>query len=577
MKRITSLMLAILMLSSTFAYSEGLLPSLTDTFGVDMPSMAVFLEREPDEETTDETGTVTQVFNQVSENDFDGFNKYLEENGCALASYLVNDSKVTETVERQSKTFTFLYDNAALLAVLNYPADTNPDKYVPIPNEIFISSDGPEQIFDSHGFSSSVIQKYDIHYKRSTEMEIGEYVRFGRYEQDNNLENGPEEIIWRILDIQDGKALLFSSTALEYLQFEEKAETATWDKCSLRRWLNEEFYRSAFDETERTSIQESSLSNPSNPKYGAYSGPDTKDSIFLLSSDEFEKYYDIRSCVEGDRTESLLSKQGSDQILDYFWLRTVGAGPNSASVISVNLSGWRVWMNGIINSGEDINSFASVSPAVWVDLRCNTLKSIDDFLYLNFGAFEQDTNTDNGKEPVEWIVLNQQDNKVFLVSRYALEYLPYNPSNRPANNYSWEFGDPPKDIANLDFTWEASYPRKWLNEEFLEEAFTPIEQERISTFIGTQSNAVAQDRIVLLSKDEVSRYFPSDKERICLSTAQCRRGLNDYYKKVDWCLRSPDDNSNYIGLVERTGNVRDHAYIYSKTAIRPAMWVTLDD
>ena len=574
MKRITSFILAILMLSSTFAYPEGLLPSLTDAYGVDMPSMAVYLERKPDEETTDETGTVTQVFYQVSENDFDGFNKYLEENGCALADYSVTGNIVTETIEKQGKTFNFVFDNDNLSAVLNYPADTNPDKYVPIPNEILISSDGPEQIFDSLGFSSSVIQKYDIHYKRSTEMKIGEYVRFGRYEQDNNLENGPEEIVWRILDIQDGKALLFPSTALEHLQFEEKAETATWDKCSLRRWLNEDFYRSAFDDTERASIHESSLSNPSNPKYGAYSGPDTKDSIFLLSSDEF-KNYNIRSCVEGDRTEYLLSKQGSDQILDYFWLRTVGAGPNSASVISVNLSGLRVWMYGIINSGEDINSFASVSPAVWVDLSCNTLKSIDDSLYLKFGVFEQDNNPDSGKEPIEWIVLDQEDNKVFLVSRYALEILPYNPSNSPAymDRISVSWGEPPANIADLDFTWRSSYPRKWLNDSFLEDAFTYSEQEQIFTPASNDN----RDKISILSTDEASKYFKSDSERICNTTAYCRRNYGDYYTITKWCLRAPNDQVNHTAFVGENGNIIKKAYIYSSMAIRPALWVDLGE
>ena len=37
---------------------------------------------------------------------------------------------------------------------------------------------------------------------------IGGIVTFGRYEHDGNEENGPEEIEWIVLDVQDGKVLL---------------------------------------------------------------------------------------------------------------------------------------------------------------------------------------------------------------------------------------------------------------------------------------------------------------------------------------------------------------------------------
>ena len=44
---------------------------------------------------------------------------------------------------------------------------------------------------------------------------IGSIVAFGRYEQDGNEENGPEEIEWVVLDVQDGKVLLLSKYGLE--------------------------------------------------------------------------------------------------------------------------------------------------------------------------------------------------------------------------------------------------------------------------------------------------------------------------------------------------------------------------
>ena len=161
MKRIVSIVLIILFLSSSTAFSECLLPSQTDTFGVDMPSMSVYLEREPDEETVDDTGAVNQMFYQVTENDFDGFNRYLEENGCFLADYSVSESTVTETIEKQGKTFTFSYDNSSLNAVLNYPVDTNPGKF-----ELDISEDSVISIQSGQFvFSPEAIIKHSIHHE----------------------------------------------------------------------------------------------------------------------------------------------------------------------------------------------------------------------------------------------------------------------------------------------------------------------------------------------------------------------------------------------------------------------------
>ena len=44
---------------------------------------------------------------------------------------------------------------------------------------------------------------------------VGSVVTFGRYEQDNDLSNGPEPIEWTVLDVRDGKSLLISRFGLE--------------------------------------------------------------------------------------------------------------------------------------------------------------------------------------------------------------------------------------------------------------------------------------------------------------------------------------------------------------------------
>ena len=48
---------------------------------------------------------------------------------------------------------------------------------------------------------------------------------------------------------------------------------------------------------------------------------------------------------------------------------------------------------------------------------------------LAFGKYEQDNNPDNGPEEIEWIVLEEQDGNLLLLSRYGLDAVPYNDGN----------------------------------------------------------------------------------------------------------------------------------------------------
>ena len=90
---------------------------------------------------------------------------------------------------------------------------------------------------------------------------IGGIVTFGRYEQDGNEENGPEEIEWIILDVKDGKSLLISRYALDAVPYHTESINITWEKCFLRSWLNSDFLQTAFTEEEQASIPETEVDN----------------------------------------------------------------------------------------------------------------------------------------------------------------------------------------------------------------------------------------------------------------------------------------------------------------------------
>ena len=76
------------------------------------------------------------------------------------------------------------------------------------------------------------------------EVEIGETMTFGSYPQDADGTVKPIE--WDVLDIQDGKALLISSKCLDARPYNEEYAPVTWEKCTLRAWLNDDFLNTAF-------------------------------------------------------------------------------------------------------------------------------------------------------------------------------------------------------------------------------------------------------------------------------------------------------------------------------------------
>lgn len=125
-----------------------------------------------------------------------------------------------------------------------------------------------------------------------SEDHVGQKAIFGRYEQDNDTENGPESIEWTILDQYDDESfLLIAEHSLDAVPYHENRTDITWENSTLRAWLNESFYEKAFTKEEQDKILLSNIQNKSNPQSGADGGEDTQDYVYLLSISEAQKYY----------------------------------------------------------------------------------------------------------------------------------------------------------------------------------------------------------------------------------------------------------------------------------------------
>ena len=185
-----------------------------------------------------------------------------------------------------------------------------------------------------------------------------------------------------------------------------------------------------------------------------------------------------------------------------------------------------------------------------------------------FGSYEQNYAI-NGKEDIEWIVLAREDNRILVISRYALDCQPYNTSY-------------------TDVTWETCSLRKWLNSTFLNDAFSAEEINMIlSVNVSADKNPEydtapgndTEDMVFLLSIAEVNKYFSSDDERRCQVTEYGH--VRDAYRDDDgycwWWLRSPGDGTTEAAYVDADSSVRSagHGVSYNYYAVRPALWINL--
>ena len=188
------------------------------------------------------------------------------------------------------------------------------------------------------------------------------------YEQDNNLDNGPEPIEWIVLARNGDRILALSKKALYGRKFNNNVNS-TWENCSLRTWLNDNFLKDAFDPVELAMIPTvvvSAENNPNQPKTPA--GNATKDKVFLLSMNEGTKYLKGRSYIKCYPTEYAVANgcNRDDKTGEcWWWFRTPGINTKRAVFYSVN-------SRKIYDRGYGVHQKGgAVRPAIWIDLSVN--------------------------------------------------------------------------------------------------------------------------------------------------------------------------------------------------------------
>lgn len=101
-------------------------------------------------------------------------------------------------------------------------------------------------------------------------LEENSYFKFGSYCQDDSGKKTPIE--WLVLKKSDSKVLLISRYCLDFRQYYHESEEITWSNSDLRKWLNDEFLRTAFSDEEQKKIAVTKLANDNNPDFDTTDG-----------------------------------------------------------------------------------------------------------------------------------------------------------------------------------------------------------------------------------------------------------------------------------------------------------------
>lgn len=228
--------------------------------------------------------------------------------------------------------------------------------------------------------------------------------------------------------------------------------------------------------------------------------------------------------------------------------------------------------NTTVNSGTTVTIYVSLgSNTASGNEESDSSSEFKGYDTMYFGHYEQDNNTANGKEPIEWLILERDGNRVLLLSKRCLAFKEYN------SEYTY-------------VTWGTCSLRKWLNSSFIIDAFSSEEQTKIqysnvdpsdNTKYSVNGGQCTYDKVYILSDQETREYFSNDSLRQAFPSASCskEKGENGYTNTINctWWTRTPGHDQNFSMCVDERGSADDY-YGYNvknKSAVRPVICIEL--
>lgn len=296
-----------------------------------------------------------------------------------------------------------------------------------------------------------------------------QHYRWGQDEQWHYFRFDP--IVWRILTLEDGKALLMADKLLDCQPFHLEDGPITWGQSTLRSWLNglgpednlagidykdKGFVDTAFSDGEREAIVLTANENKPNDLYGTDCGKPTQDFVFLLSNEDVfnsdiaaqHGFYPksgkddpakrFRSTMYAKCKGAWWSSANGYKGNSFWFMRTNGYTQKSVTYIC---DFGYIYQRGTISTCED----AGVLPAMWIDLEqadykpAGTVSSKD---IENAAASDTSDDVDQQEKIVNPVVHedeNQPDGKTVTYTLVQFGSYPQSevlPDSSNASSYS---------------------------------------------------------------------------------------------------------------------------------------------
>ena len=136
---------------------------------------------------------------------------------------------------------------------------------------------------------------------RYADYTVGTSIMLGSYRQGNASIDGVEPIEWIIVKREGTRAMVLSKYALDAMKY-SRFDTATWESSEIRRWLNDEFLKTAFTQEEEAVIAQRYVDLGKGKR-------NTQDKVFLMCRQDVEAVWPELEGRAAQATPYALSKE----------------------------------------------------------------------------------------------------------------------------------------------------------------------------------------------------------------------------------------------------------------------------
>ena len=136
---------------------------------------------------------------------------------------------------------------------------------------------------------------------RYADYTVGTSIMLGSYRQGNASIDGVEPIEWIIVKREGTRAMVLSKYALDAMKY-SRFDTATWESSEIRRWLNDEFLKTAFTQEEEAVIAQRYVDLGKGKR-------NTQDKVFLMCREDVEAVWPELEGRAAQATPYALSKE----------------------------------------------------------------------------------------------------------------------------------------------------------------------------------------------------------------------------------------------------------------------------